>query len=117
MEDDDNQDVFVDLKNFNCKRCGQFPQELTIYTCQNLINRKECGFNYSMLMISQEQIGCANTMKAYILFADKDGNYYFHLIPSQHHFYVYLSYAAKIFPYRLHKNHKIYKHILLHYKK
>lgn|GEM_PF-5365033 len=37
---------------------------------------KECGFNYSMLMISQEQIGCTTTMKAYILFADKDGNYY-----------------------------------------
>ena len=46
MEEDDNQDVFVDLKNFNCKKCGQFPQDLTLYTCQNNINRKECGFNY-----------------------------------------------------------------------
>ena len=46
MEDDDNQDIFVDLKNFNCKKCGNFPKELTIYTCQNLVNRKECGTNY-----------------------------------------------------------------------
>ena len=46
MEDEDNQDIFVDLKNFNCKKCGNFPKELTIYTCQNLVNRKECGTNY-----------------------------------------------------------------------
>ena len=27
MEDEENQDIFVDLKNFNCKRCGKFPKE------------------------------------------------------------------------------------------
>ena len=46
MVDEENQDVFVDLKNFSCKRCGKFPQELTIYTCHNKIDGKECGFNY-----------------------------------------------------------------------
>ena len=46
MEDDDNQEIFVDLNNFNCKKCGKFPKELTIYTCQNYVNRKECGTNY-----------------------------------------------------------------------
>ena len=30
MEDDENKDIFVDLKNFNCKKCGIFPKDLTI---------------------------------------------------------------------------------------
>ena len=59
MEDEDNQDVFVDLKNFNCKRCGQFPQDMTIYTCQNTINRKECGFNYCS-SCAKNLIKCCN---------------------------------------------------------
>ena len=59
MEEDDNQDVFVDLKNFNCKKCGQFPQELTLYTCQNIINRKECGFNYCQTC-AKSLIKCCN---------------------------------------------------------
>ena len=59
MEDDENQDVFVDLKNFNCKRCGQFPQDLVIYTCQNLIFRKECGFNYCQTC-AKNLIKCCN---------------------------------------------------------
>ena len=64
MEDEENQDVFVDLKNFNCKRCGQFPQELTIYTCTNIINRKECGFNYCPT--------CAkNLIKIHVLFVEE----------------------------------------------
>ena len=59
MEDEENQDVFVDLKNFNCKKCGQFPQDLTIYTCQNIINRKECGFNYCQTC-AKSLIKCCN---------------------------------------------------------
>ena len=59
MEDDDNQDVFVDLKNFNCKRCGQFPQDLIIYTCQNFIFGKECGFNYCQTC-AKNLIKCSN---------------------------------------------------------
>ena len=46
MIDEENQEVFVESKNFNCKRCGKFPQELTIFTCHNIIEGKECGFNY-----------------------------------------------------------------------
>ena len=59
MEDEENQDVFVDLRNFNCKKCGQFPQELTLYTCQNIINRKECGFNYCQTC-AKSLIKCCN---------------------------------------------------------
>ena len=46
VDEEDNQDVFVDLKNFNCKRCGQFPKDLIIYSCTNYVHGKECGFNY-----------------------------------------------------------------------
>ena len=35
MEDDENKDIFVDLKNFNCKKCGIFPKDLTIYHINN----------------------------------------------------------------------------------
>ena len=53
MEDEENQDIFVDLKNFNCKRCGKFPKELTIYICQNKIKDKECGFNYCSACVNE----------------------------------------------------------------
>ena len=51
--EDEEQEIFVDLKNFNCKRCGKFPSNLTIYTCQNYINGKECGFNYCFTCVSK----------------------------------------------------------------
>ena len=53
MEDEENQDILVDLKNFNCKKCCKFPKELTIYICQNKINNKECGFNYCSACVNE----------------------------------------------------------------
>ena len=82
MEDEENQDILVDLKNFNCKKCGKFPKELTIYICQNKINNKECGFNYC-----------------------------FHLMLLLRLFYVFQLNDSKIYSYHFHKNRKIYKNI------
>ena len=59
MEDEENQDIFVELKNFNCKKCGKFPKDLIIYICQNKINGKECGYNYCSSCINQIQ-KCSN---------------------------------------------------------
>ena len=64
MEEEENQDIFVDLKNFNCKKCGKFPKDLTIYICQNKINRKECGYNYCSLCVNQIDKCLNNNCKA-----------------------------------------------------
>ena len=53
MEETDNQEIFVDLKNFNCKKCGKFPKDLTVYICQNKLNGKECGFNYCSSCVNE----------------------------------------------------------------
>ena len=62
MEDDENQDIFVDLKNYNCKKCSKFPEESTIYICQNKINGKECGFTYCSFCVNnlKECLNCGS---------------------------------------------------------
>ena len=61
MDDyDDDQEVIVDINNFACKKCGNLPEEFTIYTCQNIVRGTICGFNYCSNCLKKIK-KCCNT--------------------------------------------------------